>query len=66
MKDDLFEISFQSNPNNVLEGEVVIKPNLEFNLEADQKNLSNKIIEATKLNFKKEPSFKISGRLDEL
>ena len=65
-KDDLFEISFQSNPNNVLEGEVVIKPNLEFNLEARSKRLSNKIIEATKLNFKKEPSFKISGRLDEL
>ena len=65
-KDDLFEISFQSNPKNVLEGEVVIKPNLEFNLEARSKRLSNKIIEATKLNFKKEPSFKISGRLDEL
>lgn len=65
-KDDLFEISFQSNPDNVLEGEVVIKPNLEFNLEARSKRLSNKIIEATKLNFKKEPSFKISGRLDEL
>ena len=65
-KDDLFEISFQSNPENVLEGEVVIKPNLEYNLEARSKRLSNKIIEATKLNFKKEPSFRISGRLDEL
>jgi len=65
-KDGLFEISFQSNPENVLEGEVVIKPNLEFNLEARSKRLSNKIIEATKLNFKKEPTFKISGRLDEL
>ena len=65
-KDDLFEISFQSNPENVLEGEVVIKPNLEYNLEARSKRLSNKIIEATKLNFKKEPTFKKSGRLDEL
>ena len=65
-KDNFFEISFQSDPDNVLEGEVVIKPNLEFNLEARSKKLSNKIIEAAKLNFKKEPSFKISGRLDEL
>ena len=65
-KDDLFEISFQSNPENVLEGEVVIKPNLEYSLEARSKRLSNKIIEATKLNFKKEPTFKKSGRLDEL
>ena len=65
-QDNFFKIAFESNPNNILEGEVIIKPNLEFDLEARSKRLSKKIIEASKLNFKKDPSFKISGRLDEL
>ena len=50
----------------ILEGEMLIKSNLEFNLEARARRLSSKIREASKLNFKKGPSFKISGNLDEL
>ena len=65
-KEDLFEVAFKSTPDSILEGEVLIKTNLEYNLEARSKRLSSKIREASKLNFRKDPSFKVSGKLDEL
>lgn len=65
-KKELFEISFTSMDEKILEGEMLIKSNLEFNLEARSRRLSSKIREVSKLNFKKGPSFKISGNLDEL
>ena len=65
-KENLFEVAFKSAPDSILEGEVLIKTNLEYNLEARSKRLSSKIREASKLNFTKDPSFKITGRLDEL
>jgi len=64
--EDLFEVAFKSTPDPILEGEVLVKTNLEYNLEARSKRLSSKIREASKLNFTKDPSFKVSGRLDEL
>ena len=65
-REDLFEVAFKSTPDSILEGEVLVKTNLEYNLEARSKRLSSKIREASKLNFTKDPSFKVSGRLDEL
>ena len=65
-KENLFEISIKSTLEDVLEGEMLIKTNSEYSLEVKSKRLSNKILEISKLKFKKGPSFKISGRLDEL
>ena len=65
-REDLFEVGFKSYPDSIIEGEVLVKTNLEYNLEARSKRLSSKIREASKLNFTKDPSFKVSGRLDEL
>ena len=65
-REDLFEVAFKSTPDSILEGEVLVKTNLEYSLEARSKRLSSKIREASKLNFTKDPSFKVSGRLDEL
>tara|TARA_B100001175_G_scaffold301973_1_gene295593 strand:+ start:2464 stop:3195 length:732 start_codon:yes stop_codon:yes gene_type:complete len=65
-REDLFELAFKSTPDSILEGEVLVKTNLEYDLEVRSKRLSSKIREASKLNFTKDPSFKASGRLDEL
>ena len=60
------ELSFESLPQGLLEGEVLIDNNLEFKLEARSKRLSSKIREISKLNFEKDPSLKVSGNLEDL
>jgi len=60
------ELTFTSIPAGVLEGEVLINSDFEYILEARSQRLSNKIKEISQLNFQKEPSLKISGRLDQL
>jgi len=45
---------------------VLINNDFEYVLEARSQRLSNKIKEISQLNFQKEPSLKISGRLDQL
>ena len=63
---DQLELVFESIPSGVLEGEVLINSDFEYVLEARSQSLSNKIKEISQLNFQKEPSLKISGRLDQL
>ena len=63
---ELLEFSFESMPQGLLEGEVLIDNNLEFKLEARSKRLSSKIREISKLNFEKDPSLKVSGNLEDL
>ena len=63
---ELLELSFESMPQGLLEGEVLIDNNLEFKLEARAKTLSSKIREISKLNFVKDPSLKVSGNLEDL
>ena len=63
---DQLELVFESIPSGVLEGEVLINSDFEYALEARSQSLSNKIKEISQLNFQKEPSLKISGRLDQL
>ena len=63
---DQLELVFESIPSGVLEGEVLINSDFEYVLEARSQRLSNKIKEISQLNFQKEPSLKISGRLDQL
>ena len=63
---DQLELVFESIPSGVLEGEVLINSDFEYVLEAKSQRLSNKIKEISQLNFQKEPSLKISGRLDQL
>ena len=63
---DQLELVFESIPSGVLEGEVLINSDFEYALEARSQRLSNKIKEISQLNFQKEPSLKISGRLDQL
>ena len=63
---ELLELSFESMPQGLLEGEVLIDNNLEFKLEARSKRLSSKIREISKLNFEKDPSLKVSGNLEDL
>ena len=63
---ELLELSFESLPQGLLEGEVLIDNNLEFKLEARSKRLSSKIREISKLNFEKDPSLKVSGNLEDL
>ena len=63
---DQLELVFESIPSGVLEGEVLINSDFEYVLEARSQRLSNKIKEISQLNFQKEPSLKISGRLNQL
>ena len=65
-KQKSLEISFSSPRTSLLEGEVLITPNLEYNLEARSQRISKKIRELSKLNFKSEPALKVSGRLSDL
>ena len=60
------EMVFESIPSGLLEGEVLINSDFEYTLEARSQSLSNKIKEISQLNFQKEPSLKVSGRLDQL
>ena len=60
------ELKFSSLRSSFLEGEVLITPNFEYNLEARSQRISRKIRELSKLNFKSEPALKVSGRLSDL
>ena len=65
-QNELLKIDFKSANNNLLEGEVFIKPNFEYVLEVRSKTIASKIRELSKLKIGAEPSFKLSGRLDEI
>ena len=65
-KEQSLELRFASLRSSLLEGEIIITPNFEYNFEARSQRISRKIRELSKLNFKSEPALKVSGRLSDL
>ncbi len=64
--DSNIKIVFTSGKDGLLEGNVLIKDFYEYELEATSNRLADRIKELSKLNFKKEPSIKFSGNLQQL
>ena len=64
--DSNIKIVFTSGKDGLLEGNLLIKDFYEYELEATSNRLADRIKELSKLNFKKEPSIKISGNLQQL
>jgi len=62
-RNELLELKFLTLRSDLLEGEVLVSPDLNYNLEARSKRISSKIKEISKFNFKSKPSLKLSGRL---
>ena len=64
--DSNIKIVFTSGKDGLLEGNLLIKDFYEYELEATSNRLADRIKELSKLNFKKEPSIKFSGNLQQL
>ena len=62
-RNELLELKFLTLRSDLLEGEVLVSPDLNYHLEARSKRISSKIKEISKFNFKRKPSLKLSGRL---
>ena len=65
-KDQNLEITFMSQEEGALNGEIIITPELNYQLEARSENITSKIKELTKLRFNQTPSIKSSGSILDL
>ena len=64
--DSNIKIDFTSGKDGLLKGNLLIKDFYEYEIEATSNRLADRIKELSKLNFKKEPSIKFSGNLQQL
>ena len=66
LSDKNLEIAFMSQEEGALNGEIIITPELNYQLEARSENITSKIKELTKLRFNQTPSIKSSGSILDL
>ncbi len=60
-KDKNLRVTFESQQEGTLSGEIIITPDLTYELIARSDNITSKIKELTKLNFNQTPTIKSSG-----
>ena len=65
-KDKNLIVGFDSQEEGALSGEIIITPDLNYELTAKSENITSKIKELTKLRFNQTPSIKSSGSIIDL